>query len=269
MSRARSSPRPPVRRCVCRVEGLEAATRDIRIVRLRVVSGGPFRFRAGQYARVTFGGYPPRDYSMANRPDEEPLEFHVRHAGGHGVSAFVAHGLRRGDRVLVEGPFGAAWLRRSHRGPMLAVAGGSGLAPIKSIVETALAQGRTRPIHLYFAGREDSDIYLEPRFRALARAHPNLRFVPVLSEPRAATNRRVGSLDEVVAADLPDLTGFKAYLAGSPEMVEVVVAKLARLGLPARDIHADPFYSMAEAAARAKARKGRRTAGSRRSNRGR
>lgn len=250
MTSSRGRPGAPASRCVARVEELEAATRDIRIVRLRVVSGGPFRFRAGQYARVSFDDRPPRDYSMANRPDEALLEFHVRHMGGGGVSAFVAHRLRRGDRVRLEGPFGAAWLRRSHRGPMLAVAGGSGLAPIKSIVESALALGMTRPIHLYFGGREEGDIYLEARFQALARAHPNLRFVPVLSEPARPTGRRVGYLHEVVAADVPHLGGFKAYLAGPPEMVEAVVATLARRGLPAKDIHADPFYPMAEAAAR-------------------
>ncbi len=183
---------PPVtlsqsRPIFCRVVGLDEATRDIRIVRLEVESGGPFRFAAGQYARVTFGEQRPRDYSMANRPDDPLLEFHVRRSSTAGASAYVARGLRIGDGVRVEGPFGSSWLRLDHPGPILAVAGGSGLAPIKSIVETAIGSNIREPIHLYFGARDEGDIYLEPHFHGLAARFPGFRFVPVLSDPVAPT----------------------------------------------------------------------------------
>ncbi len=239
-------PDPAVRRCTCRVIDLEWATRDIRIVRLRVVSGGLFRFRAGQYASVSFDAFPPRDYSMANRPDEDSLEFHIRHMGAQGVSAFVAHGLQSDDTVTVEGPFGDAWLREDHRGPILAVAGGSGLAPIKSIVETTLMRGIAQDIHLYFGGRVEADVYLETHFGKLAEMHPNLRFIPVLSDPGTSTDRRSGTVGVVIETEFPDLAGFKAYLAGPPAMVEAVVEMLLKLGLPQKDIHADPFYTEAD-----------------------
>jgi CDP-4-dehydro-6-deoxyglucose reductase/ferredoxin-NAD(P)+ reductase (naphthalene dioxygenase ferredoxin-specific) len=228
----------------CRVVALEEATVDIRIVRLEIVSGGPFRFAAGQYARVTFGEQRPRDYSMASAPDAPYLEFHVRHASTAGASAYVARQLRIGDSVWVEGPFGDAWLRRDHRGPILAIAGGSGLAPIKSIVETAVAGGMTQPIHVYFGARDEADIYLEPHFQALAARHPGLVFEPVLSEPGRPTTRRTGLVVNVVAADLKTVRGLKAYLAGPPPMVEAAVAMLRARGLVAADIHADPFYPM-------------------------
>src|SRR5579863_9753934 len=128
----------PQRYLTCRVLALEGLTHDIKRLRLAIEAGGPFTFSAGQYAALSFAGLPPRDYSMANRPDEEILEFHIRRMGPGSVSAHVSERLQVGDTVRVEGPFGSSWLRENHRGPIIAIAGGSGLAPMKSIVDTAL-----------------------------------------------------------------------------------------------------------------------------------
>ncbi len=236
----------PVREVTCRVADLSDATHDIRVVRLEVIEGGPFTFSAGQYASLAFEGQPPRDYSMANRPDEPLLEFHIRYLHKGAASAFVADRLKVGDRVTVRGPFGESWLRRAHGGPILAIAGGSGLAPIKSIVETALKRGMRQDIHLYFGARDERDVYLEDRFEALARNHPNLRFTPVLSEPAAPTGRRIGFVTDAVAEDFADLSGFKAYVAGPPAMVEAATEALGVRGVPSEDIHADAFYSDSE-----------------------
>src|SRR3984957_12506277 len=123
----------PQRRLVCRVADVAALTHDITRVRLAIDAGGPFTFSAGQYASLRFADLPPRDYSMASRPDEPALEFHVRRMGPGSTSAYVAERLTAGDEVIVEGPYGASWLRDKHAGPIVAVAGGSGLAPIKAI----------------------------------------------------------------------------------------------------------------------------------------
>ncbi|HWG79093.1 MAG TPA: 2Fe-2S iron-sulfur cluster-binding protein [Stellaceae bacterium] len=240
----------PQRRLTCRVAAIETLTHDIRRILLEIQSGGPFTFSAGQYASLAFGDLPPRDYSMANRPGEALLEFHIRRMGAGSVSAHVAEHLRVGDRVIAEGPLGTAYLRERHTGPILAIAGGSGLAPIKSIVETALASGRKRPIHLYFGARDERDIYLADHFAALAAAHEHFRFVPVLSEPSPLSRRRTGFVHEAVAADFAGLDGAKAYLAGPPVMVEAAVSLLGlRLGFRREDIHADAFYSEADKAA--------------------
>jgi CDP-4-dehydro-6-deoxyglucose reductase/ferredoxin-NAD(P)+ reductase (naphthalene dioxygenase ferredoxin-specific) len=238
----------PQRHMICRVASLEQATHDIRVVRLLVESGGPFDFSAGQYASVGFGDLPPRDFSMANRPDETPLEFHIRLTPGGRVSPFVAQRLKEGDRVTVEGPFGSSHWRESHAGPILAVAGGSGLAPIKSIVETGLKAGARQPVHLYFGARAERDVYLEARFQALAARHPNFRYTVVLSEPQGPTARRTGFLADAIARDFADLDGAKAYLAGPPIMVETVEQALKRLGMRRQDCHADAFYTEAEKA---------------------
>jgi CDP-4-dehydro-6-deoxyglucose reductase/ferredoxin-NAD(P)+ reductase (naphthalene dioxygenase ferredoxin-specific) len=236
----------PLRRLTCRVAGIDDATHDIKLLRLAVESGGPFTFSAGQYAALAFGRLAPRDYSMANRPDEAMLEFHIRRTAGGATSQYVADRLRPGELVTVEGPYGSSWLREAHAGPIVAIAGGSGLAPIKSIVETALAAGMAQPIALYIGVRDERDLYLEAHFRALAARHRNLSVVPVLSEPGSATARRRGFVHEAVAADFADLDGVKAYLAGPPVMVEAATALLLERGARRSDIHADAFYTEAE-----------------------
>ena len=236
----------PIRHFTCRTIGLEDLTHDIKRVRLELPSGGPFDFSAGQYAALRVSNLPPRDFSMANRPDEPVLEFHVRHMAGGAASRYIVHSLKLGETVRLEGPFGSAHLRERHRGPIVAIAGGSGIAPIKSIVETALQRGARQPIHLYAAVRDERDVYLEAHFNALAAAHPNLRFTTVLSEPRQPTARRTGLVHEAVAADISDLDGAKAYLAGPPVMVEAATTMLLDRGMPRGDIHADAFYTEAE-----------------------
>ncbi|MGZ8995156.1 MAG: FAD-binding oxidoreductase [Rhodospirillales bacterium] len=237
----------------CRVIGLHATTADIRIVRLAIVSGGPFRFAAGQYARVTFLAQSPRDYSLANSPLEPVLEFHVRHRADGGTGHFVARTLRIGDHVWVEGPFGEAWLRPNHSGPILCIAGGSGLGPMKSIVETALAARPDRRVDLYFGGRNERDIYLEDHFQALAHRHPNFRYHVLLSATRPTTTRRRGTVVDGVVADFAAplagrssaVEGAKVYMAGPPAMVEAAVIALQGLGVPLEDIHADPVHAVA------------------------
>ena len=239
----------PLRHLTCRVVALDDATHDIKRLRLAIEAGGPFASSAGQYAALTFAGQAPRDYSMANRPDEALLEFHIRRTAGGTASSYVAERLKRGDIVKLEGPYGASWLREHHTGPILAIAGGSGLAPIKSIVETALAAGMAQPIALYLGVRAERDLYLEDHFRALATRHDNLRFIPVLSEPEAETKRRRGFVHEAAISDLADLDGTKAYLAGPPVMVEAATRLLLERGVRREDIHADAFYTEAEKAA--------------------
>jgi naphthalene 1,2-dioxygenase ferredoxin reductase component len=237
----------PRRILACKVVGLDDATHDIKRVRLAVESGGPFDFSAGQFASVTFEGCAPRDYSMANVPGDPVLEFHVRRSAGGTTSAYVAEKLALGDSVRVEGPFGASYLRESHRGPIVAVAGGSGLAPIKSIVERALAKAMPQHIYLYFGVRNERDLYLHDHFAALARKHDTLHFTPVLSDDPNG-RYRTGLVHEAVAADFDEFDGCKAYLAGPPVMVEAATKLLERRGMRRLDIHADAFYTAAEMA---------------------
>lgn len=241
----------------CRVASVERATDEVRVLRLALADKRPFAFKPGQFACLSFGGQEPRDYSIASRPEEPLLEFHIRRAPGQGTSAFVADAVKPGDEVLLEGPFGEAYFRPEHRGAILALAGGAGIAPIKAIVDAALEQGLARPVHLYLGVRFESDLYLERHFANLAARHPNLAFVPVLSD-EAKRGRRHGLVGEALAADFASLAGFKVYLAGPPPMVEAVSALLLERGVAPEDLHADPFYR--EAAKHRQAGSGSRSA---------
>ena len=237
----------PSRVMRCRVVGLSDLSHDIRELRLAIQAGGPYTFSAGQHARLKLApGIPERSYSMANRPDDDTLQFHVRLVPRGQASGYVFTSLHVGAEITVSGPLGNAYLRQQHRGPILAVAGGSGLAPIKSIVETALADDPTRAIHCYCGSRDERDIYLEARLAELSAQYSGLRVQLLLSQPRAATARRRGTVVDAVTEDFSGFDGFKAYLAGPPPMVEALQQALLERGLPLRDIHADAFYSQAD-----------------------
>lgn len=242
------APAHPVRRLQGRVAEVERMTRDVVRVRIETDGPEPLDFSAGQYATVAFPGLPARDFSFANRPGESVLEFHVRALDGGRVSRFVVEELKPGEPVMLEGPYGVAHLREEHRGPILALAGSTGLAPIKSIVERALAIGLKQPIHVYLGVRAEADVYLEDHFRALADAHENVDFAIGLSEPVGSTGRRTGTLADMVRQDFNDLDGAKVYLAGPPVMVETCVEAVKALGVREEDCHADAFYTEAEKA---------------------
>ena len=237
----------PRRRMRCRVVSIEDATHDIKRVRLAVHEGGPFAFTAGQYARIEFPGAPARDYSMASWPGDPELEFHVRRVPGGATTERIHALLRLGDAVTVEGPYGSSYLREQHTGPILAVAGGSGLAPIKSIVETALAQGLKQPIHVYYGARTERDLYLIDHFEGLEARHTNLTFSPVLSEAPPQPRWRTGFVTDAVSQDLHDLDGWKAYVAGPPPMVEATMRVTTSRSLRPEDLHADVFFTPEEA----------------------
>ncbi|KGD90178.1 oxidoreductase [Achromobacter sp. RTa] len=224
------------------VVSIDDLTHDIRRVRIRPDRTDALVFFAGQYADIRFGPSPARSYSMANRSGDPELEFHVRRVPGGAASGYVHTILRPGDRIVLEAPRGSSYLRESHCGPILCIAGGSGLAPIKSIVETALAHGMRQAIHVYFGARAERDLYLVEHFETLVRRHANLVFTPVLSEVRA-TARRTGAVTQAVADDFSDLTGFKVYVAGPPRMVDAAMEIAFGRGLNARDLHADVFFT--------------------------
>lgn len=231
----------PSRVMRCRVLELEELTHDIKGLRLAVEAGGPMTFSAGQYAQLEFAPGLSRHYSMANTPDEAELLFHVRHMPGGRTSAYVATQLKVGDKVKVSGPLGVSYLRDNHRGPVVLVAGGSGLAPLQSIACTLLERGYQAPVTLYFGVRSERDVYHEPLLKDLAARHSNFSYHVVLSEQKGAPGRRYGLVHEAIA--VRELQEAMAYLAGPPVMVEAASALLAAHGLTPRQIHADAFYN--------------------------
>ena len=247
----------PLRTVPTRVAAVDPLTHDIKRFRLAIDNGASLEFSAGQYAKVTFAPDVHREYSMANPPHDPVLEFHVRRTANGLASNHVWHRLAVGDRVTVEGPQGSCYLRDRHPAPILLAGGGSGMAPMLSILESALHLGMSQPIRLYFGVREERDLYATERLDALAAMHANFRYDIALSGPAPdvpndsrATSRsfRRGMLHELIAQDWGELVVGKAYLAGPPVMVEAVSALLRGRGVALHDIHADAYYTEAEKA---------------------
>ena len=243
------TPSYPRRRLNGRVTAIADATHDIKHIQLVIDGADPFAFKAGQYVRLTFPGAPTRDYSMASRPGEQALEFHIRRVPGGAATQRIHTLLKLDDPVMVEGPFGSSYLRDQHAGPILCVAGGSGLAPIKGIVEAAMARGMKQPIHVYFGARSARDLYLVDHFEGLAQRHPNLTFTPVLSDAPLGGRWRTGFVTDAVAEDLRDFDGWKVYVAGPPPMVEAALQICKVRGLRSEDMHADVFFTPEETSA--------------------
>jgi ferredoxin-NAD(P)+ reductase (naphthalene dioxygenase ferredoxin-specific) len=242
--------RHPVRSLAGRVVATERMTHDILLVRIGFAENeAPLAFSAGQFASLSFAGAPARDYSMANKPGQTMLEFHIRHVPNGVVSTLVHRADIVGQPVTVKGPYGVSYLRHEHAAPFLAVAGGSGLAPIASIIETALQLGMKQRIVLYFGARAERDLYYVDRFGSLARTYSNLQYVPVLSNVGShETGRRTGFLADAIRADHADLRGWKTYIAGPPPMVDTVTQAVQALGVSSADCHTDPFFTTADRA---------------------
>lgn len=222
------------------VLAIEDATHDIK--RLRLQPAKPLDFSPGQYAQLQFTPAHARPYSMAGLAGDGGLEFHVRLVPEGRVTGYIAQELKVGDTVRVSGPLGSAYLRRRHDGPMLCVAGGTGLAPILSIVRGALAAGMRNPMHLYFGVRSERDVYGMDWLAALQREHPALTVHTVLASGRAP-GCRTGLVTEAIGTDWPRLNGFRAYLCGAPPMVEATSLLVRRLGVLPEHVYADAFYA--------------------------
>ncbi len=233
----------PARIIKATVVSVDELTHDIRRIRLKAAK--PLDFSPGQYAQLQFTPAHIRPYSMAGLPGDDLLEFHVRLVPDGRVTGFIATQLRAGDAVRVSGPMGAAYLRRKHTGPMLCVAGGTGLAPILSIIRGALEAGMDNPVHLYFGVRSDRDVYGLDALAELQRRHAALTVHVVVTGGAAAAGHRVGLVTDAIEQDWKHLNGWRAYLCGSPPMVEATTRLVQHKGIASAQIYADAFYPSA------------------------
>ena len=231
-------------RLAVRVQALERLCHDVTRLRLQLPRDRRLQFLAGQYVEIVTGQGHRRAYSLANAPhDDGALELHVRFVAGGEFTEQVFGGMRAGTVLQIDGPHGAFTLREASPRPVVLVAGGTGFAPVKGILEHAFHLGVTRPLHLYWGVRARRDLYLPELPAAWARAHPNFTFTPVLSEPAAedAWSGRTGWVHDAVAADHPDTSGLDVYAAGPPVMVRAVRDAVVACGLPEERFYSDPF----------------------------
>ena len=243
----------PVLKMPSRVLSIDQPAPDVAVIRLQLPANQNLQYRAGQYVEFILRDGARRSYSMANAGhalgSPPAIELHLRHMPGGVFTDHVFGTMKVKDILRMEGPFGSFFLREDSAKPMILLASGTGFAPIKAIVQQLQHQGSQRPAVLYWGGRRRADLYQHDWCEQAAAEMPNLRYVPVLSEPAAedAWAGRTGFVHLAVMADLADLSGHQVYACGAPVMVDAAQRDfVARCGLPAEEFYADSFTSEAD-----------------------
>ncbi|MCW5620407.1 MAG: cytochrome b N-terminal domain-containing protein [Burkholderiales bacterium] len=233
------------------VLSMQRAAEEVMIVRLGLPEGARMPYRAGQYFDIVLEDGARRAFSFATAPGEiDDIEMHVRLVPGGRFTTHVFEAMKPGDRLTIEGPFGRFHLRDSAR-PLIFVAGATGFAPVKSMLEHAFRTDSTRQMILYWGVRHPADLYRRDLAETWAREHPNFRFVPVLSQPAPEDDwhGRTGLVHEAILQDFPDLSGFEVYTCGSVKMVETARPAFIAQGLDEDACFADAFVPTAPAPA--------------------
>jgi len=226
-----------------RVFDNQLAAPDVSVLRLRLPAGRRAKFQAGQYLQVFLPDGSTRSYSMANPPQQsDGVTLHVRHVQGGQFTGIVT-GLQRGDTLRIELPYGNVALAPDDTRPIVFVAGGTGFAPVKSILDDMAKRRVKRDITLIWGAREASGLYLESAVTKWRKSWPDMRYVPAISDADAQVRPGAfaGRVDEALRATVPDLSGRVLYGCGSPAMVQGVRAIALEGGLAPTDFHADVF----------------------------
>ena len=243
-----------VKNLPCRVVALNKLAPDVMQLLLKLPPSEAFRYQAGQYIDILLRDGRQRSFSLAGAPSqvesgEQPLELHVRHVPGGAFSGQVFETLREKTILRFQGPLGGFYLRQPPARPILMMAGGTGFAPIKAIVDELLIGGVALPpsIHFYWGVRALADLYQEsvvrdwqPRF---ATAGLRFRYTPVLSEPRPEDDWSGcrGWVHDALADDYPDLSDYDVYMSGPPAMINAAKARFFAQGLNPERLYYDSF----------------------------
>ena len=242
----------PIKTLPCRVQKMERLADDVIVLYLKLPANERLQFLAGQYLEFLLRDGSRRSFSMANPPhDDELIQLHVRHVPGGNFTDHVFGKMKERDILRFEGPHGTFFLREDSDKPIVFVASGTGFAPIKSVIEHALAEDVQRPMTLYWGGRRPKDLYLNELPLKWAAEHPDFHYVPVVSDALAedAWTGRTGFVHRAVMEDFPDLSGHQVYACGVPVMVDSARRDFVeQCGLPEDEFYADSFTTQADLA---------------------
>ncbi len=224
-----------------RVTSVDSIAADTRIVSIALEdkSGRALHLDhlAGQYAHLHAEGYEPRAFSIASAPHEPELEFHIK-STGRGISNYIFEQWEEGTKVKLEAPFGAHYWRPSTR-PLLALAGGVGIAPIKAIIGAHFAHAPHAPATLYWGVRDEAHLYLDTAFITLSDRNPDFTYVPMVAGETDI--RRKGFIGPAAVEDFPDLSRHIIYMAGPAAMVQATLPLLLEHGAQKDFIFSDAF----------------------------
>jgi ferredoxin-NADP reductase/ferredoxin len=228
-------------RLEARVTDVEYLNADILGIRLK--PSRSFEYRAGQFINLFKDETTARCYSLASVPAlGEELFLNVRKVPSGLVSNWVFENLKAGDEVTISEATGDCFYVAGNPGQnILFIATGSGLAPLYGIIRDALLNGHQGKLSLYHGSYNTDGFYLVEELKKLAQTHPNFTYVPCVSEGESPAGYAAGMVLDVALSDHPDLSGWRVFLCGNPNMVNAARQQTFFAGASMRDIFADPF----------------------------
>jgi len=203
----------------------------------------PLRYRAGQFVNLRRPDGPIRSYSLASLPGSVPeLEIHVKRLPGGAVSNWICDTLRSGDTVEIGLPTGTCfYLPAREPQNILLIGTGTGIAPLFGIARDALLAGHQGDIHLYHGSRTREGLYLHHPLRDMHAAHGNFHYHPCVSGRDVPDDCIAGRANDIALEDFGDLSGWRLFLCGLPDMVHATRKQAYLQGARLADIHADAF----------------------------
>jgi CDP-4-dehydro-6-deoxyglucose reductase len=239
---------PDPERHIAIIRSLRAVSPLVTHLVLEVPAAAP-NYRPGQYLNVVMEDGSTRSFSMASAPREGLVDFHIRRLEGGRFTGRTLAQLGPGDTLEVEYPHGSFFLHPEDDRPLLMVATGTGLAPIKAMLESLMDNPECPPVSLYWGTRTADDLYLHDDIQHWDRRLCDFRYVPVLSRADDAWLGRRGHVHRHVASDFADLSEHAIYLCGSPAMIADAKSAFIARGASVDHIHAEGFTQQAQAAA--------------------
>jgi len=240
----------PIQMVHAEVQEIEALTHDIKRLVLNLVDPPEMNFIPGQYAELYLpGSNDHRAYSMANTTSSaERAEFIIKIYPGGRFSSYLDDELEVGDKIKVKVPFGMFMLHEKSDGDIIFLGGGSGMAPIWSILNHMAEKGIERKATYYYGARTKKDLFYLDELAALEEKLPNFRFVPALSEPEDEDewDGETGLITDVLSRLEGDLGETEAYLAGPPPMIDAAIPVLEMKGVAAESLYFDKFTTTGE-----------------------
>lgn len=224
----------------CKVSSIEFPTSDIAVLKFRFPPTSNFDYLPGQYVDLNYKGV-KRSYSIANaKTQTKEIELHIRRVENGKMSDLLfAQDLKLNQLMRVEGPKGTFFVREGDK-PIIMIATGTGIAPIKAVVERLVEMNDSRAIHIYWGMRYHKEVYdlgLEP----LIQQNKNIKFIPVLSREDSVPSGRTGYVQDIVIHDFDDLSPFDVYACGSLNMIEQAKVTFKEKGLLESNFFSDAF----------------------------
>jgi len=231
------------------VERIRDLTHDIKEVLITLTDPKEIEIAAGQFIQLQVPPYELTDesvyraYSLSSPPSlKDNVEVEIRLVPNGICTTYVHQYLKEGDDVVFNGPYGDFFLRDTER-EVIMIAGGSGNAPIKSILLDMLDKGINRKTKYFFGARSKRDLFLVEEMREMETQLPGFTYIPALSDPVPEDNWKgeTGLITDVLDKYLDSGDNKEAYLCGSPGMIDACVAVLTKNGVPEELIYYDKF----------------------------